>query len=103
LKNFEEDRLWSNLPGLEYFGLTMSRSRYREVKSMLRFDERATRSHRILANKFALMGEIIDRFQANSQLAYTPDFSVTVDEQLFPRKSRCKFTQYMPNKQDKNS
>jgi hypothetical protein len=101
LRNFEEDRLWSKLPGLEYFSLTMSRNRYREVKSMLRFDKKSKRSQRLLDKKFALMGEIIDRFQTNSQRAYSPEFSLTVDEQLFPCKSRCKYTQYMPNKPDK--
>ena len=101
LKNFEEDRLWSQLPGLECFSLTMSRNRYRELKSMMRFDKKSKRSQRLDAKKFALMGEIVDRFQANSQRAYSPEFSLTVDEQLFPCKSRCKYTQYMPNKPDK--
>jgi len=101
LKNFEEDRLWSKLPGLECFSLTMSRNRYRELKSMLRFDKKSKRSQRLVDKKFALMGEIIDRFQTNSQRAYSPEFSLTVDEQLFPCKSRCKYTQYMPNKPDK--
>lgn len=26
---------------------------------------------------------------------------ITVDEQLFPSKAKCRFTQYMPNKPDK--
>ena len=92
LKNFEEDRLWSKLPGLECFSLKMSRNRYRELKSMLRFDKKSKRSQRLVDKKFALMGEIIDRFQTNSQGAYSPEFSLTVDEQLFPCKSRCKYT-----------
>jgi len=29
------------------------------------------------------------------------DVSLTVDEQLFPTKARCRFTQFMPNKPDK--
>ena len=101
LKGFEEDRLWSKLPGLECFSLTMSRNRYREIKSMLRFDKKSKRSQRVDKKKFALMGDIIERFQSNSQLAYSPDFSLTIDEQLFPCKTRCRYTQYMPNKPDK--
>ena len=29
---------------------------------------------------------------------YKPGANITIDEQLFPSKTRCKFTQYMPNK-----
>ena len=29
---------------------------------------------------------------------YIPGQNITIDEQLFPTKARCKFTQYMPNK-----
>ena len=101
LKNFEEDRLWSKLPGLECFSLTRSRNTYREVKSMLRFDKKSKKSQRLVDKKFALMGDIVDRFQTNSQRAYSPEFSLTIDEQLFPCKSRPKYTQYMPNKPDK--
>ena len=90
LKNFEEDRLWSKSAGLNIFHLQCSK-----VKAALR--QKSTRSQRLVDSKFALMGEISNRFQANSQLAYTPDFSLTVDEQLFPCKSRCKYTQYVPN------
>ena len=32
---------------------------------------------------------------------YRPDWSLTVDEQLFPMKSRCPFIVFMPNKPDK--
>ncbi len=41
------------------------------------------------------------RFVENSQKCYVPEDSLTIDEQLFPTKSRCKFTQYMPNKPDR--
>jgi hypothetical protein len=44
---------------------------------------------------------VLSRFVENSQKCYIPEESLTVDEQLFPTKSRCKFTQYMPNKPDK--
>ena len=32
---------------------------------------------------------------------YKPGGNITIDEQLFPSKTRCKFTQYMLNKPDK--
>ncbi|XP_030629171.1 uncharacterized protein LOC115811199 isoform X1 [Chanos chanos] len=45
--------------------------------------------------------EIFDKFVKNSIASYTPGEKITVDEQLFPTKSRCPFTQYMANKPDK--
>ena len=32
---------------------------------------------------------------------YTPNFSLTIDEQLMPLKTRCRLITYMPNKPDK--
>lgn len=34
-------------------------------------------------------------------MCYKPGAVITVDEQLFPIKARCRFTQYMPNKPNK--
>lgn len=41
------------------------------------------------------------RLVQNSLAAYKPGAEFTVDEQLFPTKSRCPFTQYMANNPDK--
>lgn len=40
-------------------------------------------------------------FVKNSQRCYRPGPFLTVDEQLFPTKTRCKWTQYISNKPDK--
>ena len=37
----------------------------------------------------------------NCLFNYTPDWSLTIDEQLFPLKNRCPFIVYMPNKPNK--
>ena len=37
----------------------------------------------------------------NCLFNYTPDWSLTIDEQLFPLKNRCRFIVYLPNKPDK--
>ncbi|KAF7396657.1 hypothetical protein HZH66_007519 [Vespula vulgaris] len=37
----------------------------------------------------------------NNQNCYMSDMNLTVDEQLFSTKVRCKFTQYVLNKLDK--
>jgi len=47
------------------------------------------------------MSWILSRFVENCQKAFIPDVSLTVDEQLFPTKAHCRFTQFMPNKPDK--
>ncbi|XP_054711341.1 piggyBac transposable element-derived protein 4-like [Uloborus diversus] len=59
------------------------------------------RSKRLETDKFALISDVWNRFIDNCKNNYTPGPNITVDEQLFPTKARCKFTQYMPNKPDK--
>jgi len=48
-----------------------------------------------------LFTEVWETFIENSKKCYIPNKDLTVDEQLLPCKSRCKFTQYMPQKPDK--
>ena len=40
-------------------------------------------------------------FIDNCKKCYVPNLNLTIAEQLFPCKTRCPFTQYMPNKPDK--
>ena len=72
-----------------------------EIKKYIRFGTRSTRSERLKDDKFCIMSFVLSRFVANSQRSYIPEESLTIDEQLFPTKARCRFTQYMPNKPDK--
>ena len=67
----------------------------------MRFDDRATGQERLKVDKFALMSWVLKRFDKNSQTAFVPEESLTIDEQLFPTKARCRFTQYMGSKPDK--
>jgi hypothetical protein len=99
--NFPYDLLWSDNYGCEKFKRTMSRNRFRHIKRCLRFDQRSTRSQRLEDDKYALMSFVHYRMVENFQKAYIPSENLTVDEQLFPTKSRCRFTQYMPQKPDK--
>ena len=95
------DLLWSDRFGRKEFNDTMPRNRFREIKKYIRFDNRATRRERLADDKFALMSRVLNRIVENSQKCFIPQESLTIDEQLFPTKSRCRFTQYMPNKPDK--
>ncbi|XP_065651116.1 uncharacterized protein LOC136079310 [Hydra vulgaris] len=47
------------------------------------------------------MSWVLTRFVENSQKCYIPEESLTIDEQLFPTKAQCRFTQYMSNESDK--
>lgn len=100
-RNLPLDHLWSKTWGPPFFHETMPRARFKEIMRFLRFDIKTTRSQRLKTDKFALVSEVWNRFIANSILCFKPGQNVTVDEQLFPTKARCPFTQYMANKPDK--
>ena len=99
--NFPLDLLWSDEYGCQAFRQAMPRNRFRQIKSFIRFDCRTTRSERIQEDKFCMISWVLSRFVDNCQKAFIPDVSLTVDEQLFPTKARCRFTQFMLNKPDK--
>ncbi|XP_054718548.1 piggyBac transposable element-derived protein 4-like [Uloborus diversus] len=100
-KGLELDSLWSTIWGPPFFRETMARDRFRDILRFLRFDQKTTRSERLKTDKFCLISKIWYMFTENSINCYKPGPYITVDEQLFPTKARCKFTQYMPNKPDK--
>ncbi len=101
-KNLPIHRLWSNTWGISFFCDTMSRNRFKKILRFIRFDMKFSRSQRLQTDKFALASEVWRSFIENSIiLCYKPGENVTVDEQLFPRKTRCRCTQYNANKPDK--
>ena len=79
----------------------MGRNRFCEIMRFLRFDLRSTKLSRLQTNKFALISAVWDKFVKNCIDCYKPGENITVDEQLFPTKARCRFLQYMANKPDK--
>lgn len=93
--------LWNPETGRNIFGQTMSINRFEEIRSMLRFDNPATRASRQQRDKLAAVRLLIDGFLSNCQLCYEHNESVTVDEQLYPFKGRCFLVQYMPSKPSK--
>lgn len=100
-RNLPLKAMWSKQWGTSFFSETFSRDRFLKILRYLRFDARSTRSARLKEDKFALMSETWNLFVKNAQKCYFPGAYVTVDEQLFPTKARCRFTQYMANKPDK--
>ncbi|XP_071039876.1 piggyBac transposable element-derived protein 4-like [Parasteatoda tepidariorum] len=99
-KSLKASYLWSKKWGTSFFSKTMSRDKFMEILRFIRFDKRNQRSQRLKTDKFALISLIWDKFIQNSQACYKPGENLTVDEQLFPSKTRCRFTQFMANKPD---
>ena len=79
----------------------MARNTFIEIMKLLLFDYMQTRSHRLATDKLALISTVLYTFVGNCLRHYKPGANITVDEQLFPAKAQCRFTQYMPNKPDK--
>ena len=79
----------------------MARNRFVEIIKLLQFDYKQTRSHRLATDKLALISTVWHTFVRNCLRHFRPGINISVDEQLFPTKARCRFTQYMPKKRDK--
>ena len=67
----------------------------------MQFGKKSTRSQRLQTDKFALFSTVWNRFIENGVACYKPGGFLTVDEQLFPSKARCPFTQFMASTPDK--
>ncbi|XP_074485815.1 uncharacterized protein LOC141764447 isoform X1 [Sebastes fasciatus] len=99
-KYMDLSSLWSEKWGFLFFKETMSRNRFREIMRFLRFDKKKTRRARLQDDKFALVSATWNKFVQNSIACYKPGANITIDEQLLPCKTRCRFTQYTGNKPD---
>ena len=93
--------LWNKKWGVAFCKQVMSRDRFKEILRFLRLDKKSTRSQRLQTNKLAVFSTVWNRFIENSVACYKPGGFLTVDEQLFPSKARCPFTQFMKSKPDK--
>ena len=93
--------LWNKNWGIVFCKQVMSRDRFKEILRFLRFDKKSSRSERLQTDKFALFSTVWNRFIENFIAYYKPGAFLTVDEQLFPSKARCPFTQFMASKPDK--
>jgi hypothetical protein len=80
---------------------TMPRDRFISIMQHLRFDDKDTRAERVKTDKFAAISDIWTCFNENCAKSFTPGQHMTIDEQLFPTKVRCPFTQYIATKPDK--
>ena len=93
--------LWNKKWGPPFFASVMGRNRFLDIMRYLRFDVKSTRSVRLQTDKFGLASDPWNRFISNCQSCYKPGENIAVDEQLFPTKVRCKWTQYIASEPDK--
>lgn len=92
---------WSKNLGSPHIIETMTRGRFQNIMHHLRFDDRDTRSERVQTDRFAAISNIWGLFVTNCITSYIPGQHITIDEQLFPCKTRCCFLQYIATKPDK--
>lgn len=100
-RNHPVHDMWSANYGIPIVSRLMTRNKFLQMMKFIRFDSKETRQTRVRSDPFCLIRDIWDRFIRNSQACYSPGQFVTVDEQLVASKTRCLFTQFMPNKPDK--
>ena len=80
----------------------MSRDYFLKILKYLRFDDKPNKVRsKPGIDKFAPIRQGFENFTNQCQKKYTRTFSLTVDEQLMPLKSRCSFVTFMPNNPDK--
>ena len=89
---------WENSYGRKIFSEAMARNKFQQVLRYIRFDDKATRTQRRDSDKFAAIRELWESVILNYQKVFFPHANVTIDEQVFPCRSRCPFRQYMPQK-----
>ena len=87
--------LWNKNWGIVFCKQVMSRDRFKEILRFLQFDKKSSQSERLKTDKFALFSTVWNRFIENCIARYKPGAFLTVDDQLFPSKARCPFTQFM--------
>lgn len=79
----------------------MSRDRFKEIFTCIRFDDTDTRKQRQEISRLAAMKEVTDAVRENCVKHYTPSAFLAVDERMVPFRGNCRFRVYMQNKPDK--
>ena len=100
-KHHSVHHLYERIYGQSIFPDTTARECFLETKKFIRFDSKDRRRQRLTKDKSVHVCEQIERFVTNCLSNYSPDWSLSIDEQLFPVKNRCLFIVYMPNKSEK--
>ena len=79
----------------------MSKNRFKEIVSCLRFDDTTTRDARKKNNRLATISEVTELFRTSCITNFSTSENVTIDERVVPFTGNCRFKVYMQNKPDK--
>ena len=91
-------RLFSDRYGHPVFGGTMSRNRFSFLSGHLCFDDPSTRRERWVTDRFAAFRNIFEEFNDNCSKHLIPSEYLSMDETLYPMRTRIAFRQYNPSK-----
>ncbi|KAM4751486.1 activating transcription factor 7-interacting protein 1 isoform 2-T4 [Anableps anableps] len=97
-KYMDLDSLWSEKWGYQFFKETMSRNRFKEIMRFLSFEQSKNRRAQLLNDRISTTW---NTFVENCIACYNPGADITIEEQLFPTKAKCKFIQYVAHKPSK--
>lgn len=89
--------LWSEDIGQAIFPATMACKRFEEIATMIRFDDKLSRSTQLMESQMAAIWPVWKKWAPQLQMMYNPGVDICVDEQLVPFKGSCCFSQYMPS------
>lgn len=93
--------LWSNEFGRASYIAGMSRNRYRDLLSIIRFDDKQTRQNRRVHDKLAPIRELFEIINNGLCLHFTPSVNVVIDEMLSLFRGRCPFKVFIKEKPGK--
>jgi hypothetical protein len=82
------------------FPAVMTKNHFRFLLSIVRFDDKATRTEHCLEDKIAAFPEIWDMFIGLCKSLYLVGPAVCIDEQLLPFRGRCGFQQYRVSQEE---
>ena len=94
------DKIWnvSNPHHLDLAICAMPRDRFKDISSLISFDDPTTRHQRCLESKLFRIEEIFSIFQENIYTGIHPGKCISVDETLYSFRGRCPIRQYIPSK-----
>ncbi|KAJ4430410.1 hypothetical protein ANN_22626 [Periplaneta americana] len=89
------DDLWEKVLGKNIYTATMSRIRFGELLSLIRFDDKQTRTERRKQDKFCPIPEVFYKIDELFVKYYIPSAHLTIDEMLSLFRGRCPFKVFM--------
>ena len=84
--------------GQPFFRATMSKERFKFLRACISFDNGVTRNERWKKDKFSAIREIFELFNQNCSKHVVPNDYLSLDETLYPMRTRIGFRQFNPNK-----